>query len=451
MNDQPTILVIVGITGDLSRRKLLPAIFNIAKAGQLPKKFTVIGITRRNVSKQEILAETFIGEQTAVEAEKYFKSNLHVYKMNISEAKEYEALKTHLASIEKSWGAAAQRLFYLSVPPQVSYPVIESLGKSGLSAVKNTKLLLEKPFGVDLPSAQGLVAHTKKYFPEQQVYRIDHYLAKGMAQNILVFRGANSLFKRTWSSDFIDRIDVLASEKIGIEGRATFYEQTGALRDIIQSHLLQLAALTIMELPPEGDWEHVPHKRLEALRSIEIPVGEPVSTYAIRGQYEGYADEVSNPGTSTETFVSLRLYSKNPRWKDVPITLTTGKALNKKTSEIRIHYKKESEGEANQLVIRIQPHEGIELQLWAKKPGYERQIETVPLHFRYDEFYESLPEAYEQVLLDAIRSNRALFTSSEEVLASWQILEPVLKTWALNDEDLIRYKKGSDVETLQTK
>src|SRR4030095_11303830 len=255
-----------------------------------------------------------------------------------------------------------------------------------------------------------LVDRTKKYFDEDQVYRIDHYLAKEMAQNLLIFRSSNSLFKRTWGKDFIEQIEILVAEKIGIEGRAAFYEQTGALRDIIQNDALQLAAFALMELPYGQTWDEVPRRRLAALQALIPPSSENV----VRGQYRGYADEVKNTNTLTETFVSMTIYSSDERWEGVPIVLTTGKALDRRCTEIRIHYKQEDASEANQLTLKIQPREGIELDLWSKRPGLVRDLERVQLNFDFHARAEKISDAYEQVFLDAIRSDHSLFASSEE-------------------------------------
>ncbi|MGH7196621.1 MAG: glucose-6-phosphate dehydrogenase [Candidatus Saccharimonadales bacterium] len=428
---QPTILVIVGISGDLARRKLLPAIQAIAKAGELPEDFRIVGVTRRELKASDVLDK---GSELA--------QCLKMYQMDLADPADYKKLAAYLGDLESNFSAAAQRLFYLSVPPQVSQPIIENMGNAERARGTQTKLLLEKPFGTDLASAEDLVDHTKKFFDEEQVYRIDHYLAKEMAQNILVFRSSNSLFRHTWNKDFIDRIDIIASEKIGIEGRAVFYEQTGALRDIVQSHLLQLAALTLMEMPAYGDWTNVPKKRAAALRSLQL-AGD-----ARRGQYRGYSEEVQNPGSTTETFTALTLESRDPRWEGVQFRLATGKALKEKSTEIRIHYKQEDAREANQLVLRVQPREGVEVALWAKRPGYERQLEHVPLRFTYEDHFTALPDAYEQVLLDAIRSDHSLFTSNDEVLAAWKIIAPIQHTWSMHSDDLLLYDEGTSIENL---
>jgi glucose-6-phosphate 1-dehydrogenase len=432
---RPTILVIFGITGDLSRRKLIPAIEQIAKAGGLPSELRVVGITRREVSKQEVLE--------GLDAS-FLASHLEMYQMDLIALQDYQRLEAYLEDISQAMGGA-QRLFYLSVPPQVSRPIVELMGEAGIAAKPDAKLLLEKPFGTDLASAEELVEQTRKHFAEDQIYRIDHYLAKEMAQNLIVFRRDNSLFKRTWNKDFIERIEVVASEAIGIEGRAAFYEQTGALRDLVQSHLLQLTALTLMAIPKNADLKEVPAFRLKALQSLHIDPQKTVSDSVIRGQYNGYRNEVGDARSSTETYVDLHLQSADPAWQGVPIRLVTGKSLDVKATEIRITYKKDEDFEANQLVIRFQPNEGVEVCLWTKVPGYAWKVEQHSLHLAFKDHFEALPEAYEQVLVDAINSSHTLFTSSDEVLASWRIIQPIQAAWEMSDKDLVFYEPGSPV------
>lgn len=446
---QPTIIVIIGITGDLARRKLLPAIAQIARAKALPKAFHIIGITRRAVSSQDILADT--PALTSAEDRQFIANHLSMHQMDIESAESYGALRTVLAKHSSEWTAPAQFLFYLSVPPQVSQPIVHHLGAAGFGELPDTKLLLEKPFGSDLASAEQLIDSTRQYFTESQLYRIDHYLAKEMAQDIIVFRTGNSLFKQTWNNQFIEKIDIIASEAIGIEGRAAFYEQTGALRDFIQSHLLQLAALTLMELPQSHDWGAIPDLRLAALAALKSPRADQFARHVIRGQYDTYAQEVSNPGTLTETFASITFESTAPQWQGVPITVATGKALDRKATEITIHYRRQAQEEANRLTLSIQPREGIEVLMWAKKPGYARDMEQLALQFTYHDHYQSLPEAYERVLVDAMRADHSLFTSSDEVRASWQLLAPIQHHWSMHTDDLITYPRGANPATIHNK
>ncbi|MBI2009180.1 glucose-6-phosphate dehydrogenase (NADP(+)) [Candidatus Saccharibacteria bacterium] len=431
----PTILVIFGITGDLSRRFLLPALSEICKSTDIGKDFKVLGVSRRQVGVDEVFGA----------GEKNLKDYSQMFTMNLSDGADYEKLKGRLEKLSQEFSQQPQVIFYLSVPPAAAEAIAGWLGKSGLSK-SYTKLLLEKPFGYDLRSAQEMAAHIGKYFSQDQVYRIDHYLAKEMAQNITVFLGSNTIFRDIWNNQFIESVEIIASEKIGIEGRAHFYESTGALRDY-QSHLLQLTALVLMEPCSDiFDFDEIPRRRLAALQAI-APISKDKCTEVVqRAQYEGYQAEVSNPGSAVETFVSLKFQSTDPRWQGVPVRLMTGKNLDRKLTEIRVNFKKTSASAANELAFKIQPDEGIELDLWAKEPGYERKLQKLKWSFDYDQHFPGrLPDAYEMVIVDAMRGNHSLFASSEEVLASWQILQPVLECWALNADDLKTYKPGSPI------
>jgi glucose-6-phosphate 1-dehydrogenase len=282
-----------------------------------------------------------------------------------------------------------------------------------------------------------------------RIYRIDHYLAKEMAQNIAVFLGSNTLFRSVWNNQFIEKIEIDAAEQISIEGRANFYDSTGALRDIVQSHLMQLAALTLMD-PCNNifDFEEMPLRRLNALKKLRADANQPF----VRGQYESYRQEVEKNDSNTETFASLTLLSDNPRWQGVPIRLATGKNLKEKLTEIRVYFKKIDESEENLLILRIQPSEAIVIQVWVKEPGYERRLLKIPHELTYNKHFDHLPDAYEQVLVDAMQSNHSLFAGSEEVLESWRILKPVQQKWQGNPEDIIIYKPGSTInEVLNNK
>jgi len=437
---KPTILVIFGISGDLSKRYLLPAISSVAKAGMLPDDFRIIGLTRQvDINKNDLIKK--------IDNPDYIFNHLEIKQLDIDSLDDFKNLGSYLNKIEKEFNIPAQILFYLSVPPQASKFIIEMLGLSGLSSRDGTKLLLEKPFGTDLENATQLVKYIDKYFTPEQVYRVDHYMAKEMVQNIIVFREGNSLFRKTWNKDFIESIEVVVSEKLSIEGRVNFYEQTGALRDMVQSHLLQLLSLALMELPTKENLEEVPSLRLKALENLKIKnIGS-----CKRGQYKGYKDEVSNLLSQTETFTSIEIESDDPKWIGIPMKLITGKVMNEKFTEIRILYKKENktEHESNKLIINIQPKGGIEFNIWAKHPGYEFKVNPHSLSFNFEEYYGVLPEAYEQVLFSAINGDHSLFTSSEEVIETWKILDLLQKEWQKNDNDLVIYEKGSEIDELK--
>lgn len=427
-----TILVIFGITGDLSRRYLLPALAEICANTEIGKDFRVLGVSRRQVDLNNVLGAK----------EKNLKAYSQMLTMDLANRSDYQKLKDEIGALSQKFTQGPQVIFYLSVPPAAADGIVGLLGESGLSQPP-AKLLLEKPFGYDLSSAQEMIGRIAKYFSQEQVYRIDHYLAKESAQNIAVFLGSNALFRNIWSNQFIDHIDIVAAEDIGIGGRKEFWEATGMLRDFVQSHLLQLAALTLMEpCSHMFDFAQLPERRLAALQKMKI--AELKS--AVRGQYRGYRQEVGNPNSAVDTFVSLTLDSSDSRWRGVPIRLTTGKKLDQKLTKIDIHFKKSQEAEANLLTLRLHPREGIELDLWVKEPGYRHNLQKQPLRFIYEQRFGRVPEAYEQVLIDAMRAKKSLFASSEEVLTSWKILQPVLDYWSMSDSDLKIYQPGSTIE-----
>lgn len=432
-----TILVIFGVTGDLSRRYLLPALSEILKSGSVADSLKIVGVSRRAVSTDEVFSKY----------DKDLNQKAQMCQMDVAKPEDFQILKKHLQKITAGQKTEPQIIFYFSVPPVAVMPIVHCLGGSGLNG-KNVKLLVEKPFGVDVESARRLIEGMRQHFKEEQIYRIDHYLAKEMAQNITVFLGSNALFRDVWDNKFIDSIEIVAAESIGVEGREAFYDPTGALRDIVQSHLLQLAALTLME-PCSGvfEFDELPARRLAALEQLVCPPADRLDQKVIRAQYTGYPEEVGNPNSDTETFASMTLESRDPRWQGVPIHLVTGKKLDQKLTEIRIRFKKTDKVQANLLTLRIQPREGIEIELWVKTPGYERKLQKQSLNFDYKGSHQRLPEAYEQVLVDAIRSNKSLFASSEEILASWQVLQPIQTHWDMEGYGgLSFYEPGSTIE-----
>ena len=297
--------------------------------------------------------------------------------------------------------------------------------------------MVEKPFGYDLESARELIGRLRHSFKEEQIFRIDHYLAKETAQNILTFRFANPVFQAVWDRHSVSRIEIEARESIGIEGRAAFYEQVGALRDIIQNHLMQLLAIVTMEQPAKLDSRHIHEGKLKLLEQVNLE-------WAQRGQYQGYRQEVGNPDSTTETFARVRLRVEKERWKGVPITLTTGKMLERKATAITFTFCTRADEFTNQLIFRIQPDEGIVIDLLAQKPGLGAETERVEMAFNYrDSFGDVHPNAYERVLMDGIRGDQTLFNSSDEVLASWAIVEDVVKRWSRDGEGLKQYAPGS--------
>lgn len=396
---RPVILIIVGISGDLSKRKLLPAIASLAKDEKIGENFRVIGITRRdNVLLEDLLEH--------VEDQTYLEGHAELFQMDLDNFSEYERLAEYLKEIEKLFGQEAERLIYLSVPPQVSEPIIDLLGTSGLFKVPHTKLLLEKPFGVDLQSAEDLSKHIDEHFDREDVYLIDHYLAKRAVSDLMDPKENND-----WDNRSIESIEVTASERLGIEGRARFYEETGALKDFVQSHLLETLVSVLADKSDADSERNISEKRLKALQDLEV------SGRSKRGQYKGYREEVGNPESMVETFASISLRSNDPEWQGVSIVLKTGKALDKKFSEIKITFNKDQDDESKYLSIDLDSK-------------------------------EDKGTAYERIILGAIDSDHSLFVSVEEALETWRILEPVLKSWEESSDSLVVYEKGSNIESI---
>lgn len=455
---EPAIIVIFGITGDLSGRYLLPALYHLMKDNLLHEHTEIIGVTRRNVSVDDLLNKTRLNvlgadepcDQAVLDR---MENALTMFKMDLDEGTEYDRLKKHLDDIETKRGMCMNRLYYLSIPPDVYQPIVAMLGKHRLNTGcqhgrAESRLLVEKPFGHDLASAEKLIAETAKAFNEDQIYRIDHYLAKETVQNILTFRQHNPIFEANWSNHYIASIDIAAKETIGIEGRTAFYEQTGALRDFIQSHLLQLLAAVTMERPTSDGSEAIHAARLKLFHAIEPMPLDKVETRTIRGQYDGYKAEVSNPDSTVETYAAIKLYIQNSRWEDTPVTIRTGKALNERATTIDITFK-HPEGTThhpNVLTFGVQPREGIGVDLFVKRPGFDNEMQMVPMDFRYERNFESgsHPNAYERVIVDAIRGDRTLFATGDEVLASWRILQPIIDAWSKHVAEIHVYKPGSE-------
>lgn len=437
------VIIVFGITGDLSKRKLLPALYHLLNQGALPADTKIIGISRRPLTTEQLLStvELCVLEKDNVcdpKGLELVRKALHTLQLDPEKSGDYDKLASLLHDFDAGTGPR-QKLFYMSIPASAYKPIVTNLARHGLND-KGSRLLLEKPFGYDVASAQQLLDLIGEKFSEEQVYRIDHYLAKETAQNLLMFRMHNPIFAPLWNAEHVQAVHIRAFETIGIEGRGSFYEQTGALRDLIQSHLLQLLAITLMDLPSDLSSPAIHHSKEVFLEQIQP--ADPA--LAARGQYRGYQQEVDNPGSFVETYARLRLTHQAERWQGTEITLETGKALAKKTTDVTIEFKTPHERRHNNLTFRIQPNEGIGLDLLVKEPGYENRMRHAALDFRYSTTFEAAHvEAYERVLLDAVRGDQALFASSREVLATWRILQPVLDTWQASGDGLIEYAAGA--------
>lgn len=452
---EPAIIVIFGITGDLSQRYLLPSLYHLMKDGLLHEQTEIIGVTRGELTAKQLFeqVELCVNEVDKIcdpIALKAMHDHTTMFRMDPKDPASYDALLERLNAIEEQKGLCMNRLYYLSIPPQAYAPVVHLLGERGLNKSCQhgkavTRLLVEKPFGFDLESAKKLIDETAVAFDEEQIFRIDHYMAKETVQNILTFRFQNPIFEALWSREHIVSIEISAKEKIGIEGRASFYEPLGALRDFIQSHLLQILGIVAMDQPSTLDSEHIHASKRALLEQIEpVPAGQ-VAERSVRGQYEGYREEVKNSDSLTETYASVMVFIDNPRWHKVPVTLRTGKALDERKTEICVTFHSTPEAASNQLRFRIQPNEGIELDLVTKKPGYSRELQKTVMDFSYQQNFvdHGHPDAYERVLVDAVRGDHTLFATSEEVLASWRIIQPVLDAWDKNGDELVIYQPGS--------
>jgi glucose-6-phosphate 1-dehydrogenase len=450
----PSALIIFGITGNLSQHMLLPALYHLESEHLLPEKFVIVGVFRREPDIDAILKEAEIQIlRTREEADPtvlaQLRARIHPIKMNSTEPDDFKRLSTLLQDLDIAAETTLNHLFYLAIPPNIFKKVIGNLAASGLNASgpkHASRILVEKPFGDDLASAEELIGFMSEHFDEKQIFRIDHYLAKETAQNILTFRFNNPLIEGIWSRQFIDHIQITAIEKIGIQGRAAFYENMGALRDFVQSHLMQLMALIMMEYPEDLSPAAIHKEKLLLLESIEPITPKHVEDIAVRGQYDTYRQEVQDPQSATETFAAVKLEVANSRWGGVPVLLRTGKAMAEKATEIAIVFKDRTRRslDDNLLLIRIQPNEGISLKLLAKKPGFSGECQPVEMAFNYSgAFNGHQPDAYQRVLVDAMRGDQSLFATSAEVLASWRLLQPILDAWKNHPETPEIYPTGS--------
>lgn len=445
---EPTVLTIFGITGNLSKIKLLPALYELLAYGHLPECFTVVGIMRDpSASLDTVMHEVEIamlrqGKECRPEIMAQLKAMVRPFVMDSTNANDFNRLAELLADIDREHSTAHQRIFYLAIPPAIFTSVIGNLAAAGLNAEPNGKasrIFVEKPFGSDLESAKALVRYMAEHFEERQIYRIDHYLAKEMAQNILMYRFNNPLLAKVWNGSAVTGITVRATEKIDIEGRADFYEPMGALRDFVQSHLLQVIALILMERPERFDAAHIHAGKLRVLQTVQIDQTRP----AVRGQYEGYKSEVNNPTSVTETYTRLHVTANTDTWRGVPITLETGKALQERRTEIELTFSTPEQAK-NTLQIQVQPTEAMMLTLAAKKPGFSTDMEPVTMAYHYtSSFGGKNPDAYERVLYDAVVGDQTLFATSQEVIRCWEIIQPLLDEWQGSAAHLVEYKKGS--------
>jgi glucose-6-phosphate 1-dehydrogenase len=468
-----TTLVIFGATGDLSRRKLLPALYNLAHEGALPEIFNLVGVSRRDQSDDDFreFARESIEQFSRREADpkvlEGLLERLRYIGFSFDDQDGYKKLAEALEQLDEEAGQPLNHAYYLSTAPEF-FPVITSaLKEAGLNRTKNAdvRVIIEKPFGTDLESARKLQKVVSSAFRERQVFRIDHYLGKETVQNVMAFRFANFMFEPVWNRNFIDHIQITAAEDIGIGSRAEYYDHSGALRDLVQNHMLQLLTLVCMEPPVSFEADKVRDEKVKVLDAITPPTREDVERHTVRAQYTrglvageevpAYVEEEGVPDDSqTETYAALMLEVHNWRWAGVPIFLRTGKRLARKVTEVAVQLKPvphlafQSEGsvgvQPNQLVLTMQPNEGVSLSLGAKIPGSRMRIRPVNMEFLYGTaFMSQSPEAYERLILDAMRGDATLFTRNDEVERQWSIIDPILKAWQSGVPSMARYPAGS--------
>ncbi|MEA2453043.1 MAG: glucose-6-phosphate 1-dehydrogenase [Actinomycetota bacterium] len=441
----PCIVVIFGASGDLTSRKLLPALHNLQEEGLTPKQTSIVGTSR---STYEDFAEEMraaIDEHSRISPGDDwddFAADIHYVPGDVTKDELWAELGAKLEAVDNERGTKGNRLWYLATHPKFFAPIAEGLGKSGLLDSGGwQRLVVEKPFGSDLESARQLNATLSSYFSEDQIFRIDHYLGKETVQNLLVFRFANAIFEPVWNRRYVDHVQITVAEDIGVGDRGGFYEQTGALRDVGQNHLLQLLSLVAMEPPVAWDADSIRNEKVQVLKAVRRWTQADCEVVVARGQYEGYRDEADvDPDSSTETFVAMKLLIENWRWAGVPFYLRTGKKLPAKATEIAIHFQAVphllfsktavEEIDPNVLVIRVQPEEGISLTFGTKVPGPEVNVATVDMDFDYEaDFGSGSPEAYERLLMDAMTGEATLFTRSDEIEQAWEIVDPILDFW----------------------
>ena len=462
----PQTIVIFGASGDLTSRKLIPALYQLFRKGRLEGLLRVVGFSRSQFSHdqwREKLAEStaeFVGDKFDQKTWEKFAQQIYYHAGDIGEGEDFRRLSEFLDELDGSrlpGSSENGRLYYLSTAPRFYRPAIERLGQSGLADERQgyRRIVVEKPFGTDLATAQELNRITHEVFSEHQVYRIDHYLGKETVQNLLVLRFANTIFEPIWNRNYIDHVQITVAEEVVVGSRTGYYDSAGIIRDMIQNHLLQLLMVTAMEAPARYEADSIRNEKVKVLHAIQPLDSEQVQQDTFRGQYRGYtASEGVQPTSRTATFASLKLSIDNWRWQGVPFYLRSGKGMSCRTTQIVIQFHAPPHrlfadsprdlGEANRLVIQVQPAEGIQMHFQTKVPDAGMRMRQTDLSFNYQkEFRGAMPEAYERLLLDALEGDASLFARADEVEAAWGICDPILEAWKTSDRPtLFMYDPG---------
>ncbi len=461
---EPFDLIVFGATGDLSQRKLIPALFHRDEAGQLPAEAKIIGTSRRELSDEAFRAFALAAIEKFVEAELRTADNVKRFLAKLSYVQAEATLEDGWLKLEQVLAPMKERVrvFYLAVGPDLFGPICERLGNHKL-VTPNSRVVVEKPLGKNGASADALNDAIGRVFPEPSIYRIDHYLGKETVQNLLALRFANALFEPLWNATHIDHVQITVAETLGVEGRAGYYDSSGALRDMVQNHILQLLCLVAMEPPNAIDADAVRDEKLKVLKSLKPISANEMDQLVVRGQYRpgpsasgqlnGYVEELGDPDSKTETFVALKAEMNSWRWANVPFYLRTGKRLGERVSEIVVEFKPvpynvfhdSTSVQPNRLVIRLQPDEGVKLWLSVKEPGPGGlRFKYVPLDLNFAEaFTTRQPEAYERLLMDVVRGNQTLFMRRDEVAAAWRFVDPILSAWKDSSDAPKPYQSGS--------
>ena len=468
---EPCTMVIFGASGDLTKRKLVPALYSLAQQSLLPGGFSIVGAARTPMSSEDFRARMkeavhhFLGpSQVDSQVLENCADGMFYTSTDVEDEESFKRLSGLLSQIDRQRGTAGNRLFYFSTPPTLYAPLTQLLGSVGLNRSSGwTRVIIEKPFGHDLESMQALNKQVLEVFREEQVYRIDHYLGKETVQNILVLRFANGIFEPLWNRRYIDHVQITAAESLGVEDRGGYYDQAGVLRDMIQNHLLQIFTLVAMEPPASLEADAVRDEKTKVMQAVRPIESQQMEQFAVRGQYaagavnglpvKGYREEKNvSPESNTETYAAIKLLVDNWRWADVPFYLRSAKCLPKRVTEVAVQFRraphllfKDSEPlQPNSLTLRIQPDAGITLRFGAKLPGQAIQVRTVNMDFRYGtSFGKKSSDAYERLLLDAMLGDSTLFARGDMVETSWRLLMPVLEAWQKPADHFPNYESGS--------